>query len=296
MGKKISRRSFIKKTVATAAITGISSILLTQQAPANITINKKPNILFILNDQERAWPFIQNNIDLPARRYLESISTYFNRSYTTTPICSPARSSVYTGQHVQFTGVWDNTVVPWTPGLYENVNTIGHLLTNENYETGYFGKWHLSNITESNTNENALGFDGMKKMFKKYGFYNFYGADLSQKLLDLVPKELYQKLDKVDLNKQIKEEDNSFDAIMCVGTFTFGHVKPPALDEFIRITKNKGLICFTINEGIHEEYGFDKKIDQLINDNKWKKLEFFKSNYIASKDVNAWLGLFEVIK
>ena len=131
---------------------------------------------------------------------------------------------------------------------------------------------------------------------KKYGFYNFYGADLSQKLLDLVPKELYQKLDKVDLNKQIKEEDNSFDAIMCVGTFTFGHVKPPALDEFIRITKNKGLICFTINEGIHEEYGFDKKIDQLINDNKWKKLEFFKSNYIASKDVNAWLGLFEVIK
>ena len=131
---------------------------------------------------------------------------------------------------------------------------------------------------------------------KKYGFYNFYGADLSQKLLDLVPKQLYQKLDKVDLNKKIKEEDSSFDAIMCVGTFTFGHVKPHALDEFVRITKNKGLICFTINEGIHEEYGFDKKIDQLTNDNKWRKLEFFKSNYIASKDVNAWLGLFEVIK
>ena len=131
---------------------------------------------------------------------------------------------------------------------------------------------------------------------KKYGFKNFYGADLSQKLLDLVPKDLYQKLDKVALNKSIQEEDNVFDAIMCVGTFTFGHVKPPALDEFIRITKNKGLICFTINEGIHEEYGFDKKIEQLNKDNKWKEVEFFKSNYIASKDVNAWLGLYEVIK
>ena len=83
---------------------------------------------------------------------------------------------------------------------------------------------------------------------------------------------------------------------MCVGTFTFGHVNPPALDEFIRITKNKGLICFTINEGIHEEYGFDKKIAQLNKDNKWKEIEFFKSDYIASKDVNAWLGLYEVIK
>ena len=83
---------------------------------------------------------------------------------------------------------------------------------------------------------------------------------------------------------------------MCVGTFTFGHVKPPALDEFIRITKGKGHICFTINEGIYEEYGFDKKIDQLNKDNKWKEIEFFKSNYIASKDVNAWLGLYEVVK
>jgi len=131
---------------------------------------------------------------------------------------------------------------------------------------------------------------------KKYNFSNFYGADLSQKLLDLVPKNLYQKLNKVDLNKPIKEEDNFFDVVMCVGTFTFGHVKPAALDEFIRITKNRGLICFTINEGIHEEYGFDKKIDQLKKDNKWKEVEFFKSNYIASKDVNAWLGLYEVIK
>ena len=131
---------------------------------------------------------------------------------------------------------------------------------------------------------------------KKYGFSNFFGADLSQKLLDLVPKRLYTTLDKVDLNKPVNEKDSSFDAVMCVGTFTFGHVKPHALDEFIGITKNKGLICFTINEGIYVEYGFDKKIKQLKNDNLWKEVEFFKSDYIASKDVNAWLGLYEVIK
>ena len=131
---------------------------------------------------------------------------------------------------------------------------------------------------------------------KKFGYKNFYGADLSKKLLDLVPKNLYKKLDQVDLNKPINEESNTYDAILCAGTFTSGHVKPPALDEIIRITKDKGHICFTINEGIHEEYGFDKKIDQLKNDKKWKEIEFFKSNYIASKDVNAWLGLYEVIK
>ena len=130
---------------------------------------------------------------------------------------------------------------------------------------------------------------------KKYGFKNFHGADLSQTLLDTVPKDLYQKLVKVDLNQPIEAEDNFYGGVMCVGTFTFGHVKPNALDEFIRITKPGGLICFTINEGIHEEYGFDKKIDILKDSKKWKEVEFFKSDYIASKDVNAWLGLYRVL-
>ena len=100
------------------------------------------------------------------------MSTYFNRSYTSTPICSPARSSIYTGQHIQFTGVYDNTVAPWVPGLYDNVNTIGHLLSDLDYETGYFGKWHLTNITENQVNENSLGFDGMRTMLSKHGFKN----------------------------------------------------------------------------------------------------------------------------
>jgi len=131
---------------------------------------------------------------------------------------------------------------------------------------------------------------------KRFVYKYIIGAYLSQKLLDLVPKNLYQKLSKIDLNKEIKIQDNTYDAVMCVGTFTFGHVKPNALNEFIRITKNKGLICFTINEGIYEEYGFDKKIKELSNKKFWEMKEFFKSDYIASKNVNAWLGLAEVIK
>ena len=33
-----------------------------------------------------------------------------------------------------------------------------------------------------------------------------------------------------------------------------------------------------------------------LSENLWKKIEFFKSDYIASKDVNAWLGLYKVNK
>ena len=68
------------------------------------------------------------------------------------------------------------------------------------------------------------------------------------------------------------------------------------ISKVVRITKNRGLIWFTINEGIYEEYGFDKKIKELSDKKVWSMKEFFKSNYIASKDVNAWLGLAEIIK
>jgi len=149
-------------------------------------------------------------------------------------------------------------------------------------------------------NKDALIFDAgcgtglVGQELKKIGFKNFHGTDLSQKLLNTVPSDLYLKLFKSDLNQPIDLKDNSYDAVFCVGTFTYGHVKPNALNEFIRITKKGGLVCFTINEGIYQEYKFDKKINELKKLNLWTKLEFFKSDYIASKDVNAWLGLYRI--
>ena len=131
---------------------------------------------------------------------------------------------------------------------------------------------------------------------KKYGYSNIEGVDFSQSMLDLVPQSVYKKIEKIDLNQPIKFKNNMYDVLMCVGTFTYGHVKPKALDELIRITKNGGLICFTINEGIYEEYGFDKKIKELSDNKSWNVKEFFKSDYITTKGVEAWLCLAEIIK
>ena len=131
---------------------------------------------------------------------------------------------------------------------------------------------------------------------KKYGYSNIEGVDFSQSMLGLVPQDVYKKIEKVDLNKHLKFKNNTYDVVMCVGTFTYGHVKPQALDELIRITKNKGFICFTINEGIYEEYGFDNKIKELSNNKSWDVKEFFKSDYITTKNVDAWLCLAEITK
>ena len=131
---------------------------------------------------------------------------------------------------------------------------------------------------------------------KKYGYSNIEGVDFSQSMLDLVPQNIYKKIEKIDLNKPLKFKNNIYDVVMCVGTFTYGHVKPHALNEIIRVTKSKGIICFTVNEGIYEEYGFDKKMKELTDNKSWNIREFFKSDYITTKDVEAWLCLAEIIK
>ena len=176
---------------------------------------------------------------------------------------------------------YDKDMVDWAySGPKETVDVFKKYAKNKNIK-----------ILDAGCGTGLVGIE-----LKKNGYLNIDGVDLSKKLLELVPPNYYQKLSQIDLNKSLEIENNTYGAIMCVGTFTFGHVKPNALDEFIRISKNKALICFTINEGIYEEYGFDKKIKNLENSNSWKMKKFFKSNYIASKDVNAWLGIAEVIK
>ena len=129
----------------------------------------------------------------------------------------------------------------------------------------------------------------------KKNFSNIIGVDFSTSMLELVPKNLYKFLDIVDLNKSLNFKNKSFDAVICVGTFTYGHVRADALNEFTRIVKKKGLICFTVNEGIYIKYKFDNKINELSKNKIWKVLDLFKSKYIVNKNVQSWLCIAEVL-
>ena len=140
------------------------------------------------------------------------------------------------------------------------------------------------NILDAGCGSGLVGIE-----LQKYGYTKITGADFSQEMLNLIPQSIYQKLELIDLNEKLKYKDNLYDAITCVGTFTYGHVKAHALNELIRVLKKKGLICFTINEGIYLEYQFDKKMEQLSNDNLWQIIDFSKCSYIVNKDIEAWL-------
>ena len=145
-------------------------------------------------------------------------------------------------------------------------------------------------ILDAGCGTGLVGIELIKKNFS-----NIIGVDFSTSMLELVPKNLYKFLDIVDLNKSLDFKNKSFDAVICVGTFTYGHVRANALNEFTRIVKKKGLICFTVNEGIYKKYKFDNKINELSKNKIWKVLDLFKSKYIVNKNVQSWLCIAEVL-
>lgn len=108
-------------------------------------MNRRPNILMITTDEERAAVPRPPGYHLPARERLAERGTTFDRYYAASTMCSSSRSVIYTGQHLPLTEIYDNDNMPYIRPLDPALGTIGTMLRAAGYYTTYQGKWHLSN-------------------------------------------------------------------------------------------------------------------------------------------------------
>jgi len=131
----------------------------------------------------------------------------------------------------------------------------------------------------------------------KNNYKNIVGVDFSQEMIDrALKKNVYQSLSLCDLTKKLEFEDGSFDAIICAGTFTCGHVGPKALNEMVRITKNEGYICFTVRKQEWEAAPYESIIQSLEDSKSWLEVERHTSDYNTQEGINCQLCLFQVTK
>ena len=95
------------------------------------------------------------------------------------------------------------------------------------------------------------------------------GLDLSSAMLTVAERtSTYRSLAQADLTKRVPKADETYDMVTCVDTFTLGHVGPdPALREFVRVTRRKGLVFATVLEEIWVSGGFKAEVDRLKAEN-----------------------------
>ncbi|TXD46773.1 sulfatase [Polaribacter sp. IC073] len=107
----------------------------------------KPNIVLILTDQHQAKALsIAGNFDVktPNLDKLAKTGTRFTNAYVTFPLCSPSRSSIFTGKLPHEIGVNSNEDKTINTAL-KNKN-LAHTLTKAGYHAAYGGKWHAPEV------------------------------------------------------------------------------------------------------------------------------------------------------
>ncbi len=135
-----TRRDFLR-----AGIAGAGAVLVSRTSPAvaspAVLNPRPPNLLLVICDQLGLDAIAAHgcpDVETPSLDRLIRQGATFLESYSTSPVCSPARSSLMTGRMPVETGVVSNNrpIHPSRPNL-------GQWLAQHGYEAVHCGKWHL---------------------------------------------------------------------------------------------------------------------------------------------------------
>lgn len=161
---------------------------------------KSPNIVMIMADDlgGRDLPVYGNRFnEAPHIDRLAKQGMLFHNAYAA-PVCSATRASIQSGQYPARVGIFDFIPGHWRPyeevtvphhkvqHLPDDIVTLGDVMQEAGYKTGYFGKWHLGR--NAKRLPDARGYDAAH-IYAGGGFYKpkfvpAYKAEKGQRLSD----------------------------------------------------------------------------------------------------------------
>jgi len=165
----------------------LAALVCLPSAQASARSVERPNIVFILTDDQRFDALHSAGNDFIRTPHLDSLAergTLFRNAFVTLSICSPSRAACLTGRYGSANGV---TTVGRSP-LNPAERTFAHYLKDAGYRTGVVGKWHLgttprecgfdfATICFSNGTWYGRQFDRDGQKFKAEGFVDDFVAD-----------------------------------------------------------------------------------------------------------------------
>ena len=157
----MKRRDFLKTTAASSGLLIAPSLL-----SAGVNSQKKPNILFIMTDQQhdRMMSCADNPwLSTPHLDGLAAEGVRFEKAYATNPVCVPSRMSMATGMMPGRFGGGDNKSANKAQlDSQLDENSMGKLMKRAGYDTFYGGKVHLCTQLSPNSAHGA----GYNQYFK----------------------------------------------------------------------------------------------------------------------------------
>lgn len=195
-------------------------------------LDEKPNIIFILTDDQRfdALGYAGNElIHTPEMDKLAESGTYFKNAMVTTPICAASRASILTGRYERthkYTFQTGNIRAEYMTTSYPR------LLKEAGYRTGFFGKY-------------GVKYDSLDLQFDAYEAYDrngrfddkrgYYYKTLGRDTVHLTRYTGQKALDFI--------ENANPENLFCLSlSFSAPHAHDPAKDQYFWQRETDGLL------------------------------------------------------
>lgn len=146
--EELSRRQFLGKVGAAAALPLLAAGGSTGLRLEQINGGKRRNIIFILSDDHR-YDFMgfmgkPEFLQTPGMDRMASGGAHLQNAFVSTSLCSPSRASILTGLYAHKHGVVDNnSPVP------EGTTFFPQYLQKSGYQTAFIGKWHMGGASDA---------------------------------------------------------------------------------------------------------------------------------------------------
>jgi arylsulfatase A-like enzyme len=128
----------IKAPQATPMPPTIFDIDVDQPASADRLDDNRPNIIFILTDDQ---PYHTINYMPTVKNELMKNGVVFDQGFVTTPLCCPSRVTILTGQYSHNHQVYTNEWPQGGAAKFNDESSIATWLQQSGYQTGYYGKY-----------------------------------------------------------------------------------------------------------------------------------------------------------
>ncbi len=136
---KMTRRQFALAGIGGAGLA--ATMLATENQPQGHAAGKRPNIIFLLTDDQR-WDALgcmgNDIIHTPHIDNMAAEGVIFDNAFVTTSICAPSRATFLSGQYVCRHGI-NNFHDTFSPEQW--AKTYPALLREAGYATGFVGKY-----------------------------------------------------------------------------------------------------------------------------------------------------------
>jgi len=160
--EKLSMRILDRLNIGVMMLRWSYSLLLVLLCSVGLRAAERPNVLFILTDDQAPWALGLSGHPHASTPHLDSLfqsGAYLRNSFVVTPVCSPSRVSTISSRYGSEMGIrdWINPRKEPNLGLATGTPTWPAMLQKSGYQTALIGKWHLGVLDEQHPTQ--FGYD-----------------------------------------------------------------------------------------------------------------------------------------